>query len=258
MDVTDVLRDRMHEPAGLQSMTAVSIAVHTVLVGFVLFGPGRWLEHNVPTPPTVMTITLGGGSGPQTGGMTSIGGRPIQTETPPEEAAKRESVRPPAAKVPEMTLPTPNARTVKAPNVRQAPDEARGRTPTRGPQVSEGSAIAETRARGQGFGLSSGGAGLGSTLDVANFCCPEYIALMIDLIRRSWSEKAEVSGQTTIKFTIQRDGRITEPALEKSSGYTALDLTAQRAVTITRQLPPLPEAFSNPTLTVHLNFQYQR
>jgi TonB family protein len=106
--------------------------------------------------------------------------------------------------------------------------------------------------------LSSGGAGLGSTLDVANFCCPEYIALMIDLIRRSWSEKAEVSGQTIIKFTILRDGRITEPALEKSSGYTALDLNAQRAVTITRQLPPLPAAFSNPTLTVHLNFQYQR
>ena len=68
MDVTDVLRDRMHEPAGLQSMTAVSIAVHAVLVGFVLFAPGRWLEHNVPTPPTVMTITLGGGSGPQTAG----------------------------------------------------------------------------------------------------------------------------------------------------------------------------------------------
>ena len=35
-------------------------------------------------------------------------------------------------------------------------------------------------------------------------------------------------------------------------------LTAQevRAVMVTRQLPPLPGAFSNPTLTVHLNFEY--
>jgi TonB family protein len=258
MDVTDVLRDRMHEPAGLQSMTAVSIAVHAALVAFVLFGPGRWMEHNAPTPPTVMTITLGGGSGPQTGGMTSIGGRPVQTETPPDEPTRREASRPAAAKIPEMTLPTPNARVVKAPNVKQAPEEARGRTPTRGAEVTAGSAVAETGARGQGFGLSSGGAGLGSTLDVADFCCPDYIVLMTDLIRRSWNPTAEVSGQTIIKFTIQRDGRITEPALEKSSGYTALDLNAQRAVTITRQLPPLPAAFSNPTLTVHLNFQYQR
>src|SRR5437667_12388308 len=145
MDVTDVLRDRMHEPAGLQSMAAVSIAVHTVLVAFVLFGPGQWIEHHVPTPPTVMTITLGGGSGPQSGGMTSIGGRPIQTETPPDEPL-REASRPAAAKIPEMTLPTPNARLVKAPNIKQAPEEARGRTPTRGAQVSEGSAVAETRA----------------------------------------------------------------------------------------------------------------
>jgi TonB family protein len=157
-----------------------------------------------------------------------------------------------------MTLPTPNFREVKAPSVKQAPEEARGRTPTRGAEVTAGSAVAETGTRGQGFGLSSGGAGLGSTLDVANFCCPDYIVLMTDLIRRSWNRTAEVSGQTTIKFTIQRDGRITEPALEKSSGYTALDLNAQRAVMITRQLPPLPAAFSNPTLTVHLDFQYQR
>jgi len=212
----------------------------------------------VPTPPTVMTITLGGGSGPQTGGMTSIGGRPVQTETPPDEPARREASRPAAAKIPEMTLPTPNARVVKAPNVKQAPEEARGRIPTQGAEVTAGSAVAETRARGQGFGLSSGGAGLGSTLDVANFCCPDYIVLMTDLIRRSWNPLTEVSGQTIIKFTIQRDGRITEQALEKSSGYTALDLNAQRAVTITRELPPLPAAFSNPTLTVHLSFQYQR
>jgi TonB family protein len=258
MDVTDVLRDRRYEPAGLQSTTVVSIAVHTLLVGFVLFGPGRWIGRNAPPPPTVMTITLGGGSGPQSGGMTSIGGRPIQTEAPPDAPTRHEASRPAAAKIPEMTLPKPNARLVKAPNVKQAPEEARGRTPTRGAQVSEGSAIAETGARGQGFGLSSGGAGLGSSLDVANFCCPDYIVLMTDLIRRNWDAVAEVSGMTIIKSTIQRDGRLTELALEKSSGYTALDLNAQRAVTITRQLPPLPAEYSNPTLTVHLNFQYHR
>ena len=48
-----------------------------------------------------------------------------------------------------------------------------------------------------------------------------------------------------MKFTIQRDGRLTDIALEKSSGYSALDLTAQRAIYTTRQLPPLPAGFSD-------------
>ncbi len=61
-----------------------------------------------------------------------------------------------------------------------------------------------------------------------------------------------------IKFTIQRDGQIQGVEVEKSSGYTALDINAQRALLVTRTLPPLPPAFPNATLTVHLNFQYTR
>ena len=61
-----------------------------------------------------------------------------------------------------------------------------------------------------------------------------------------------------MKFTIQRDGRLTNVELERSSGYFALDQTAQRSLLVTRQLPPLPGAFPEPTLTVHLTFQYER
>ncbi len=43
-----------------------------------------------------------------------------------------------------------------------------------------------------------------------------------------------------VKFTIQRDGTITGAEVEKSSGYTALDIAALRAVVGARQLPPLP------------------
>jgi hypothetical protein len=35
-------------------------------------------------------------------------------------------------------------------------------------------------------------------------------------------------------------------------------MAAQRAVAMTRKLGPLPDAFPNPTLTVHLNFQYSQ
>src|SRR5205807_761449 len=79
--------------------------------------------------------------------------------------------------------------------VKQAPQEAKGRVATKGAETREGSALAETGARGLGFGLStSGGVGSGSTLDVENFCCPDYIQLMVEKIRTNWEARAEVAG----------------------------------------------------------------
>jgi TonB family protein len=81
---------------------------------------------------------------------------------------------------------------------------------------------------------------------------------MVSRIRRNWSERQNVAGLSTVKFTIRRDGAIQDVALERSSTYPIADLAAQRAVVLTRQLPPLPDAFPNATLTVHLHFDYQR
>ena len=113
--------------------------------------------------------------------------------------------------------------------------------------------------RRTGFGLSTGGGGgTSGYLDVQNFCCPDYLATMIQLIQRNWNGRQSTPGATLMKFTIQRDGRLTDVELERSSGYFALDQTAQRSLLVTRQLPPLPGAFPEPSLTVHLTFQYER
>ena len=263
MDATDVLRDRMREPEGLRRMVSVSAFLHGLALLLLIVAPRGWLMPPSEAPRPVMTITLGGaGSGPLNGGMTAIGGRPVQVQTPPEEPPKREAVRAPARQVPEMTVPKPGAKVQKSvpekERVKQ-PSESRVGTPTKGPEVRPGSAIAETGARGQGFGLSTGGGeGTGSRLDVADFCCPDYLVLMVQRIRAGWVQQADVGGSVVVGFTIERDGRITETNVEKSSGYSALDLQAQRAVVGAGALPPLPTAFPNPTLTVHLNFQYQR
>ena len=41
MDVTDVLRDRMQTPAGLQRMVSVSVAVHLALAAALIVAPRR-------------------------------------------------------------------------------------------------------------------------------------------------------------------------------------------------------------------------
>jgi TonB family protein len=76
-------------------------------------------------------------------------------------------------------------------------------------------------------------------------------------IQGNWNRQQEVGGQVIVKFTIQRDGRLVEPTIERSSGVAALDNAARRAVEVTRQLTPLPAAYTNPLLTIHLTFEYQ-
>src|SRR5690348_9411476 len=101
--VTDVLRDRMQEPGGLPATAAISLLLHAGLAAALVLGPLKWMSHPVDDHKPVMTITLGGaGTGPENGGLTSIGARAVQTTEP---APKPEALRAPAAKTPEMTVP---------------------------------------------------------------------------------------------------------------------------------------------------------
>ena len=253
--VADILAERTRQPRGMNRTVVVSVLAHAVLLtAFLLMtslGPPRATEREV------MTISLGGAPGPRAGGMTPMGGRPVQAPTA-EEAPRRAPVTPPAVKPPEMTLPSERTRPAPKTPVKSAPPEATSRTPTRGAEPQEGSAVAETGARGVGFGLTTGGGGTGGYLDVGNFCCPEYLTTMLQLIQRNWTSKQEVAGQTIVKFTIQRDGRLTSVEVERPSGFFALDQTAQRALLVTRQLPPLPAQYTENDLTVHLIFRYER
>jgi TonB family protein len=81
---------------------------------------------------------------------------------------------------------------------------------------------------------------------------------MLSLIRRNWDERQQASGVTVMRFVIQRNGMITDISVERSSGYAALDFMAERSLRATRQLPPLPAAFPEQTLPVHLVYEYNR
>lgn len=258
-DVSQVLAARAQVTSGLERMLAWSGLAHAILLAVVALMPAGWLGARAPEPDAaVMTISLGGPTGPRNGGMTAISARPVQEVRPVDTKRTVEPVRPPAAREPEMVEPTKAAPKKAETKTKVEAKDPRSRTPTKGTEIRKGSAVAETGARGQGFGLTTGGGGTGATLDVGNFCCPEYISTMVELIRRNWSERQQAAGIAVFKFTIQRDGTLTNIQLEKSTGAPALDLMAQRALVLTKQLPPLPSAFTEPSLTVHMQFEYQR
>ncbi len=251
--VTSVLLARGQEPAGLRKMLGASLALHVVAALAILVPPMLWHARASDEVTPVMSVSLSGGPpGPLSGGMNPMGGRAVQTTEP---APRPEPAHPPAVRTPEMTVPVPKGKPL--PKASSSAEEGEGHTPTRGARPNVGAAFGETGVEGSGTGLSTGGfGGDAMSLDVSNFCCPEYLSVMATSIKRNWDERQQVAGLTVVKFTIKRDGSIVDVQVERPSGYWALDRAAQLALNITKQLPPLPAQYPNDHLTVHLRFEY--
>jgi len=255
--VSQVLVDRSLEADKVSRMVLVSLAAHIMLLAAVTLVPkGSSADANA----NVMVISLGGAPGPEQGRL-QMSNRAVQEAVPATEKPK--DTPPPLAK-PEMvepvkTAPTPPKTPAKPEPPKETP-QLRGRTPTQGAQVREGSAKVETGSQSQAQfgGLATGGGGGGAAYtDYANFCCPEYLDQMVSLVRRNWQVKQGQEGLVGIKFTIMRDGTITAIEIEKPAS-PMLNIAAQRVIVNTRQLPPLPAAFTGDRLTVHLNMNFER
>ena len=242
-EVTDVIVARRQRPEPFRKMLVWSLAAHACVLGFLILGPMDWRLAADEVPRTVITISLAGAPGPRAGGLTPMGGRAVTT--PPPEAVPR-AMPPPPPKPVERIVPT------------ETPRRPRAAPPPPKEEPQTGVTRTDTGTRGQGFGLATGGSGgSGVQLDVADFCCPEYIEQMVTLIQRSWQAGQGVRGTTIMRFTITRGGSIEGVMIERPSGFLALDLAAERSLLTTR-LPELPPRFPNPSLTVHLTFEYQR
>ncbi len=260
--VSAVLHDRAQSADGLSRMLTISLVVHVGLIAGLVAMPADWRTAKRAPESNAMVISLAGATGADTGGMTSIADRAVQAIAKPEAPKVREA--PPAAKAPEMVEPEPVAKPAPAPvKPIKKPDEAsKTKAPTTGPEIKTGSAKVATGGAAIPFGglssQSKGGGGDGVTLDTQNFCCPEYVALMRQRIYQRWNPNLGASGQPVVKFTIRRDGVLTQIELEKSSGQALLDIEARRAIINTAQLPPLPREYPGSSLTVHLMFEFKR
>jgi outer membrane biosynthesis protein TonB len=260
--VTEVLLDRSHQADRLTQMVVVSLVAHAVLLSAVTLSGRLWPKTVDVDPAHMMTISLAGGSD-VIQGRNPISNKQIQQAVP--DTVKPKNDAPPALAKPEMVEPTPTKRPEPKPIAKPEPEppktqpQLHGRTPTEGTEVRKGTARVETgqTAAIPFGGLATGGGPVGGArTDFADFCCPEYLQTMQRLVVANWQQHQGQVGLSRMKFTIQRDGTITDISVEQSAG-PFLDLVSQRALEQTRRLPPLPAAFTNPRLTVHLEFQYK-
>lgn len=238
-------------------MVLLSLLAHAALILVVALTPSSWRTH-ADEPKNVMTISLGGAPGPRAGGLTSMSGRPVQRAVEPKPEEKPAPVTPPAAKPPEMTEPTravPKATPKPAVTPQTTTEQARGRTPTTGARVSEGQARADTGVVSDSIGLSTGGGGAGGQINLGNFCCPAYVSEMLQIIQRNFRQQQGTTGSTVMRFVIDRQGNLADISVARTSRNFLLDQAAQRALVLTK-LPPLPREYTNPTLTVNLEFNF--
>ena len=258
--VTEVIAIRAQDPEGLRRMITWSLAIHLGVFVIVAVVPRSWLFRPKAQQP-VMVISLGGTPGPRSTGMTPVSARPVE-EVAPEP--KRPTPVPVAAPKPDvMTVPTKPAVKPPKPETKPSntplPSPAVTKPPTTGRQVQSGTSPVETGARGIGAGLTVGGGGDGAQLRVdSDFCCPAYLQDVVTRISAVWRSVQPEHGTTILKFTIQRDGKITDIEPDTSSGSSLLDrLSRATLMDPALRLPPLPAEYTNDHLTIHLSFPYR-
>jgi TonB family protein len=257
--VSDVLVERAQAMDGVARMVTFSLVAHVALLAAFALMPAEWRSRTREPESTPMMISIGGVVGPQQG-MTQASARNVQEVAPTQE--RQMFTTPPAANKPEMVLPDPvkkpEAKPVKP--IEKPVEKSATRKPTTGAQKSEGIARSETGGAQVPFGaFSTGGGGTGGMqINVGNFCCPDYIVTMNQWIRKNWNQNQGAAGFVTVRFTIRRDGMLTQVEVSKSSGNPLLDLESRRAVLNTQRLPPLPAQYTPPTLSVDLIFEYKR
>jgi len=139
-------------------------------------------------------------------------------------------------------------------------------------QIDWRSAIREVKGPlGGGDGPDIGGASGGErglaeqgpiSFETAWYDWGPYAQSMVSRIRVNWYAnmpqliRTGIGGVVTLRFTIQRDGRITEVIILKSSGHPPYDFAARKAIELSSPLNPLPSDFPNSNERVTAMFYY--
>lgn len=88
-----------------------------------------------------------------------------------------------------------------------------------------------------------------------------YIDAILAKIGSNWINPYQGSAiklSATVYFVVKKDGSITNAKIEKRSGNDLFDSSTERAVIVTKILPPLAGEFANQeSLVIHLEFEYK-
>lgn len=247
--VAEILVEREQLPHGMVLGIIASVALHAIIAGAFFVG-----VRSVPVESArVLNIRLA---------PASPAAQPVRTSaaTPKPAAAEAKPatapIEKPAAKPVEPAKTAeakPKQKPVEKSLFGQSKKSGGDAPPARSEPTSAPAATASTEA--SGFAMPAVGTAGVSALEGGDFPYSIYIDRMVTLIGSRWF-RPQVAGDaiTQIYFLIDRDGRVRDAKIEKSSGNTTFDRAALRAVIEASPLPPLPFGYSGNNLGVHLIF----
>jgi len=193
---------------------------------------------------------------------------PVKKPVPPKPAAKPEPKPAPPKPVAEKPKPAPEKRAAEKPKpatekpASEKPPQAAKPSGQNGPADADAApkdayaAAAErwrTKAQGQGLGgteggsgpIGTGGAGPGGGGQLVGIEFMAYRQTVITTVKGHWTNVVGTPGLVAaVRFQIAADGSLGGIRLERSSGNSAYDSSALRAVQRTEQLPPPPAKYA--------------
>ena len=178
---------------------------------------------------------------------------PKQRRRPAAPAARPTRVPKKATPVPE---PVPAEPVATAPPKIEPSTQAASEDAMAAPEQRATPRPTPVPAPSGGAGLSVGGGNNQQIPGIpSDFHFTSYIQRMLALIEARWYKPVvPADTRALVRFTINRDGRLSRIELELSSGNSSFDRAALRSLYATNPLPPLPPAYRKPSLTVHLTF----
>jgi protein TonB len=94
-----------------------------------------------------------------------------------------------------------------------------------------------------------------TSLEGGPFPYNAYIDRMVTLVGGHWFRPQSGGDRVAqVYFVVERNGRVRDAKVERSSGDATFDRAAIRAIIETNPLPPLPLAYDGTYLGVHLTF----
>ncbi|MDR1872347.1 MAG: energy transducer TonB [Deltaproteobacteria bacterium] len=247
--------------AFLKKGFALSLVFHCLIVGFLMFAPGEKPREFIPI--AVMEFgdydPLGG-----QGGGGEVGEpepeipppppepEPVpEPEVPEEEVKVVETVAPEAEEAPPpppppVDKPKPKAKPKPKPKANPAP--ASGAT-------GEGTATAPGPG-GPGPGGTPGGTGRGTSNAAAAYRNQIRARLERNKKYPPASQSRRETGVVQVSFIVLKNGAVTSPRLEQSSGHKRLDDEAMALLSRVSPLPPIPPEVGLDTMPLKVPLRF--
>jgi TonB family protein len=204
----------------------------------------------------------GGGSGMYKPSLTPQ--PPVLKDNPPPDSVRYPSKTPKLERDPNLfgvDIPELNKQSKKDSGKFKASKPAPQVPPNYIPVPSGPGAGGAGRSGGGSGGGAGGGQGVSLGQGSGGFGDSWYARAVERRISENWlrslfAPSASGKFQAIVSFLINPGGNITDVKIDKSSGDSAVDLSATRAVTASNPLPPVPPEFRNQVLKIMAYFEY--